>query len=285
MHLKPAVGQPRPVGQAIVDQLFPAGDSGRIPVVGVAGSRDTATVARLVAWLLHLAGRKVGLACGEGLFVGARRVDRRPSAEFEAAQRLLINREVQAAVVETGARAILRDGLPYDRCAVGVVTDLGGAEQLADFDVQDARGVARALRTQVDVVLPDGVAVLDAADERIAAMAELCDGEVILYGLDPALPALAAHRAAGGRAAFVREGRLVLASGSHENEIGPLLAPGPTQASMQAPTQTPAPVAVLAGACAAWALGLPPQLIATGLHTFAPLAADAAAALPTPLKN
>src|SRR5690606_6511163 len=116
MHLKPAVGQPRPVGRAIVDQLFPEGDSGRIPVVGVAGSRDTATVARLVAWLLHLAGRKVGLASADGLFAGARRVDRRPSAEFEAAQRLLINREVQAAVIETGARTILRDGLPYDRC-------------------------------------------------------------------------------------------------------------------------------------------------------------------------
>jgi cyanophycin synthetase len=269
MHLKPAAGRPRPVGRAIVDQLFPTGDSGRIPVVGVAGSRDTATVARLIAWLLHLSGRKVGLACGEGLFVGARRLDRRPSAEFDAARRLFVNREVQAAVIENGARAILHDGLAYDRCAVGVVTDLSGAEQLADFDVHSAEQVARVLRTQVDVVLPDGVAVLNADDERVAAMAGLCDGAVILYGLDPALPAMAEHRRAGGRAAFVRDGRLMLATGSDDRSAG--AAPGHGSGVTAH--------AALAGASAAWALGLPPELVAAGLHTFRPMAADAADAL------
>lgn len=35
MHLKPAAGQPRPVGRAIVDHLFTEGEQGRIPVIGV----------------------------------------------------------------------------------------------------------------------------------------------------------------------------------------------------------------------------------------------------------
>lgn len=35
MYLKPAIGKPRPAGQAIVEHLFPAGESGRIPVIGV----------------------------------------------------------------------------------------------------------------------------------------------------------------------------------------------------------------------------------------------------------
>ncbi|HET6600031.1 MAG TPA: acetate--CoA ligase family protein, partial [Burkholderiaceae bacterium] len=276
MHLKPGVGRPRPVGRAIVDELFPAGESGRIPLVGVAGSHDSATVARLVAWLLHLGGCKVGLACGDGLFVGARRVDRRPSADFDAAQRLLINREVQAAVIEAGARAILRDGLAYDRCAVGVVTDLGGAEQLADFDVHDAEAVARVLRTQVDVVLPDGAAVLNATDPRIAAMATLCDGEVVLYAIDPALPLLAAHCAGGARAAFVRHGELVFARGAEETPVGPLpglaATPGPAQDAMR--------LSLLAGAAAAWALGVAPELIATGLHSFEPASGATGALAP-----
>jgi cyanophycin synthetase len=49
MHLKPETGQPRPVGRAIVDELFPNGDDGRIPVVGVTGSFGKTTVARLIA--------------------------------------------------------------------------------------------------------------------------------------------------------------------------------------------------------------------------------------------
>ena len=73
MHLKPAIGVPQPVGAAIVEQIFPpksSVDAGRIPVVGVAGSRGTTAIARLVAWLLHLAGKQVGLACADGLYLG-----------------------------------------------------------------------------------------------------------------------------------------------------------------------------------------------------------------------
>ena len=40
MHLKPASGEPRPIGRAIVDSLFPEGESGRIPVVGIAKGSD-----------------------------------------------------------------------------------------------------------------------------------------------------------------------------------------------------------------------------------------------------
>src|SRR3546814_15668788 len=40
MHLKPASGTPRPVGQAIVDHLFPPGDIGHIPLLGITGSKD-----------------------------------------------------------------------------------------------------------------------------------------------------------------------------------------------------------------------------------------------------
>ena len=32
-------GEPRPVGQAIVDTCFRNGDSGRIPIVGITGTR------------------------------------------------------------------------------------------------------------------------------------------------------------------------------------------------------------------------------------------------------
>ena len=131
-------------------------------------------------------------------------------------RRLLINRNVEAAVFENDAAAILRDGLAYDRCTVGVVTDLGGVDALAEHDVHDADQMLKVLRTQVDVVLADGVAVLNAADERIAALARLCDGDVMFYALDEHSPALRAQRAAGGRAVFVRDGDCVLAEGAAE---------------------------------------------------------------------
>ena len=172
-----------------------------------------------MSWLLQLSGKHVGLACRDGLFLDKRVVDKRDSANWAAGQRLLINRSVDAAVFENGAAMILGEGIAYDRCQVGIVTDAEGAESLADFDIHNAEQLYHVLRTQVDIVLPEGAAVLNAADPLVARMAELCDGDVIFYGLTQDLPAIAAHRARGGRALYLRENRIMLATGAVE---GPL---------------------------------------------------------------
>jgi cyanophycin synthetase len=274
MHLRPAEGAPQPVGRAIVDHLFPdAEDSGRIPIVGVAGSRHTTQVARLVAWVMQLGGRHVGLACRDGLFLDRRRVEAGDCTHWDAGRRLLINRNVEAAVFENDAASILRDGLAYDRCSVGIVTDLQGVQALVDHDVHDADQLLKVLRTQVDVVLPDGVAVLNAGDERVAALAPLCDGGVVLYALDPGAPALAAHRQAGGRAVFLRQQACVLAEGSSETAL-PRLEP------LAANAEALPAEALLAAVAAAWAMGIDADLISAGVQTFGPLPAAARAATP-----
>lgn len=253
-HLKPAVGAPRPVGKAIVDHLFPPGDDGRIPIVGIAGGGDTTRVARLVAWLLHLGGRQVGLACRAGLYLGTRRVDERDATDGALSERLLLNRDVDAAVFENGAAAILDQGLVYDRCQIGVVTDLDGAGALERHDIRTADDLPRVLRTQMDVVLGDGVGVLNADDPRIAALAEYCDGSVLPYATDPA--ALAEHREAGGRAVLARAGRVLLCEGATET---PLALRG---------TGRPVLEVLLPAVAAAWACGLAPALLAAGVDTF-----------------
>ena len=256
MHLKPAQGMPRPVGQAIVDHLFAEDASGRVPVVGVAGSRQTSQIAQIVAWLVHLGGRHVGLACRDGLFLAGRRVGRGDCADWDSGHRLLMNREVQAVVIENDAGVILDTGLPYDRCHVGVVTDLDGFEQLERHDIRESEQMPRVMRTQVDVVLPDGVAVLNADDERIADMARLSDGAVILYATrsEP----LADHRAEGGRAVLLRDGRIVLATGASETVCVDLVRR----------RITIAPEVALPALATAWAMGINPELMAAGLETF-----------------
>lgn len=278
MHLKPAEGTPRPVGRAIADHLFPEGEddgkSGRIDIVGIAGSVGTHTMARLVAWLLHLSGRRVGLACRDGLFLGSRQIDRSDGVRWEAGHRLLMNRSVDAVVIENGAPSVLNDGLAYDRCHVGVVTDLTLAPHdamvLASHDVFGSDELAKVLRTQVDVVTASGVAVLNAADSRIVDMASLCDGEVIFYARDSDNTALASHRTAGGRCVFLRDGWAVLAAGSVETVCANVEHAGrrftaPAHATL--PAADPTEV-LLASIASAWALGISPELMAAGIETF-----------------
>jgi cyanophycin synthetase len=270
-HLNPAEGTPRPVGRAIVDHLFAEGDHGRIPIVGVAGSRHTSTIARLVAWLAHLSGRRTGLACREGLFLGSRRVQAGDCANWESGHRLLMNREVEAVVIENDARVILDEGLSYDRCLVGVLTDLDGWEGLERHDVHEAAQMPRVMRTQIDVVLGDGVGVLNGADARVAELAGLCDGEVILYAADPQAPALAAHLAGGHRGVSVRGERIVLLRGPTHTPCADLAAFRRRMASNGLRDSATTDV-LLAAVAAAWALDLPPDLITAGVETFQPAA-------------
>ncbi|GKS86918.1 cyanophycin synthetase [Acidovorax sp. SUPP1855] len=271
MHLKPAIGAPRPVGQAIAEHLFPAeenadGTIGRIPLVGVAGTRGTSTIARVVGWLMHLGGRHTGLACREGLFLDRRCVDTADSAHWEAAHRLLMNQMVQAAVIENDARTILRDGLAYDRCQVGVVTDMDGKDTLAEFDVFEQDQMFKVLRTQIDVVLPGGAAVLNAAEPQVLELAPLSDGAVVLYAQDGTLPAIAEHRAQdNGRAVFVKAGRVVLATGSAEHVLGALADLTFGRNAVQTEPDT-----LLAIVATAWALDIAPDLIGAGIKTFEP---------------
>ena len=264
MHLKPAAGEPRPVGKAIVDSLFPADESGRIPIVGIAGSEGMTQAARMLAWLLHLSGKHVGLACADGLYFDQRRVDAGACANWQAGHRVLMNRSVEAGVFENGGAMILGEGLAYDKCQIGVVTNIRHADGLEAYDVRDLDQVYNVLRTQVDVVLPDGAAILNAGDPQVARMAPLCDGEVILFGLDPNFEAIAAHRARGGRALFIRDGQAVLATGSDENLLADMLSPPDATADATDLQRE----SMLAAVGAAWALGIPADLIHTGIKTF-----------------
>ena len=264
MHLKPAVGQARPVGKAILDSLFPADASGRIPIVGITGSHGKTTIARLVARLLHLHGKYVGLTCNQGLFLDQRHVEKGDRASWAAAQKVLLNRSVEAAVLVNSAQSILSEGIAYDRCQVGVVSNIVNAEGLDAFYIHDTEQVYNVLRTQVDIVLSSGVAVLNASDALVLRMADLCDGRVILFAVDPENSAITEHREMGERAVFVRYGRIVIATGKDEVTLVET-ASIPLLNSGAAPFQIEN---VLAAVGTAWALGLPQELIRTGIETF-----------------
>lgn len=259
-HIKPASGESRPVGKAIIDHLFNGSRDGRIPIVGVTGTQRTGRIARLIAWLAHISGKHVGLACSEGLYLDGRKVDARDSAHWEPGQRLLMNRSVQAAVFENGGHTILSEGLPYDKCTVGVVTDVGWDASLAEFDILDAEQAFKVTRTQVDVILPSGTAVLNAAEPQVVELAELCDGEVIFYGMDANQTVVQTHRNRGKRVVFVQDSHIVLAQGATEVAAIPLASLKPQKAEQ--------PEMVMAAVAAAWALNIAPELIGAGLATF-----------------
>ena len=266
MHLKPAVGRAQPVGDAIVNHLFPAGDSGRIPIVGLLGVGESSLAARLVASMLQLHGWQTALACRDGLFVGARQLSTKDSRGFEDGERMLINRTVQAAVLETTPRQILTEGLPYDRCQVGVVMAMPNASGLDDLYITEADQLPNIVRTQVDVVLAGGTAVLNADDPGVAELADYSDGDVIFYSLSPDDGPVVEHRARKGRAVLARDASVLLAAGASETPLINLSAPIFSPITSEPPEDVRPHV--LAAVATAWALGVSPDLIRAALLRF-----------------
>ncbi|MBX7169249.1 MAG: cyanophycin synthetase [Pirellulales bacterium] len=265
MHLQPSTGQPRPVGEAIVDHLFPEGQSARIPIVAVTGVNGKTTTTRFIAHILRTLGRKVGMTCTDGIFINDRRIEAGDCSGPMSAQAVLMNPTVDAAVLETARGGILRAGLGFDRCDVSVVTNIGEGDHLGLSDIETLDKLAAVKRTIVEATSADGAVVLKATDPLVADMARYARASVIFFALDGEEPTILAHRQEGGRAIFVRHGMVILAEGEVEIPLVALenvpLAHG-GRISFQVEN-------TLASAAAAWALGVPRDAIRAGLESFA----------------
>lgn len=268
MHLKPAEGTSQPVGRAIIDHIFPGDENGSIPLIGVTGSSGTTDVSNLVFHLLKQGDDCVALANTTGLYVGERVLHQQDSANWKQAQRLLLNKDVEAAVIENRGMQILTEGLAYDRCSVGVVTNVAYSDDFKRPDVayhafETAEDLIKVYRTQVDVVFPTGYAILNAADENVAAMAEYCDGQIVFFAADPNNQILRDHIASGKRAATIQNGQVTLVEGAQRTEVFSLEERAP-----QLRNEPRILESILAAAAAAWVSKVSTDQIRAGLSSY-----------------
>ena len=265
MHLEPSEGTPRPVGEAMINSMFPHGESGRIPIVAITGTNGKTTTTRCVAHLLQRAGRRVGMTCTDGIYVGGRRIDTGDCSGPKSARAVLGNPRVDAAVLETARGGMLREGLGFDWCDVALITNVGEGDHLGMGGIATLEELARVKAIPVRRVSAQGAAVLNADDPFVAGMAKLCRGSVIFFSRNPASPVLAAHRNQGGKAVTVRSGSIILCTGRDERPVArlsdlPLTHGGRIGFQVEN---------LLAAVAAGHALGLSLDAIRTGIETFA----------------
>jgi cyanophycin synthetase len=264
MHLEPSSGTPRDVGGPIVDLLFKAGDAGRIPIVAVTGTNGKTTTTRLIAHMVRETGCRTAMTCTDGIYIDDRRLDSGDCAGPGSAGAVLMHPCVDAAVLETARGGILRAGLGFDMCDVAVVTNIAEGDHLGISDIDTAEDLAAVKRRIVDVVKPEGSAILNADDPLTVAMQSHCQGRVVFFSRDKFSPVLVDHRKRGGAAVFAHEQTIYLANGGVEDPLIQLTEVPLTHAG-QIGFQVEN---VLASAAAAWSLGVPIEKIRNALRTF-----------------
>ena len=259
-----SLANPLPSVDALLDRCFPFGQTGRIPIAAITGVNGKTTTTRLIAHILARTQRCVGMTCTDGIHIDGQRVEAGDCSGPLSARVILSDPRVEAAVLETARGGILRAGLGFDRCDVAVVTNIAEGDHLGIGDIETVEQLARVKRTIVDVVSPQGHAILKADDPLVAEMASYCPGSVVFFARDGQHPVLADHRRRGGRAAFVRDRRIILAEGAQEIplvslENVPLTHGGHVGFQVEN---------ALAAAAAAWVLGVPCEVILSGLESF-----------------
>jgi cyanophycin synthetase len=261
MHVKPVHGTPRPVGAAIVSNLFEAGATGRVPVIAVTGTNGKTSTVNLLEQMLIAAGRRVGVADSDSIRTNGRTIAAGDSTDFAAARRILVNPFVDSALFEVGATGVLNRGLGFDRCQVAVITNLGSGDHLGAKYVETLEVMTKVKRCPVDVVLPEGTAVLNACDAAIAGLAKHCKGNTLYFSPSIADPAVRELLAAGGRVVTVDRGNVVVVQSERTVPIVPVTSiPHTMQGRLQFQIEN-----ALAAIAAAHALGISTNQILDGL--------------------
>jgi cyanophycin synthetase len=272
MHTHPTEGEPQYVAKPVIDLLFPAGAPARIPIIAVTGTNGKTTTVRMIAHILKLMGRRVGMTSTDGIVVDGRMIRRGDMSGPKSARMILQNPTVDTGVFEVARGGILREGLGFDRADVAVVTNvtadhlgLGGIDTLRQLS--DVKGVL------VEAVPRTGTAVLNADDPYVARLSSECRGTVILFSMETEKGQRGYDRVDGyctrGGAAFV------VRKAPEGDQI--VLRHGPRTMPVMYTHLVPATFGgrarmnvanALAAAAAAWAAGAHLHDIRQGLRTF-----------------
>lgn len=247
MHVAPLYGQPQPVGDAIVELMFPSGADGRIPIIGIAGGTEASQIGLLIAGLLRKIGRRVGITLGCEISVDGQRPYLMRGSDRDRIGSLLRHPLVEAAIFESQPEEALVSGLGCERCDVAVLASLDATRSHSpsgDF-IQGTLPLIHA-------VPPEGAAIIPANAPCIDQFLSACRGHVLLYSHVGETDRLREHQARGGRVAFYLGDSLILGTGPSAFFL-PLKAIGASGPIVREHW--------LPAVAAAWSAGVPVELL------------------------
>jgi len=269
MHVAPSRGLPRNIAAPVIDMLFPPGTPSRVPILAITGTNGKTTTSRLISHICRQTGKVVGFTTTDGVYIDDYLVEKGDNTGPYSASMILKDPTVEIAVLETARGGILRSGLAFNQCDVGVVLNVA-ADHLGIGDIDTIEQMAKVKSVVAEVVSAEGYAVLNADDPLTASMAEKVKGRVAYFSMSPDNPIIHDHIRRGGMAAIYENGYLSILEGEWTLRIEEAVNIPVTMQGM-----APFMIANALAAClATFVQGIDIELIRQGVRTFKPSVAQ-----------
>ena len=265
MHLAPTSGLPRNVAAHVIDKLFPQGSTSRIPIIAVTGTNGKTTTTRLISHLAKMKGYKVGYTTSDGVYIQNRLLMKGDCTGPASAEFVLKDPTVNFAVLECARGGLLRAGLGFHKCDIGIVTNVA-ADHLGLKVIHTIEQLAKVKGVIPETVLPDGYAILNADDDLVYDMRKSVNCNVALFSMDENSPRIKAMQKLGGISAVYENGYITICRGEWKLRVikavnVPLTYGGRATFMIQN---------VLPAVIAAYVKGFTIDEIKIGLETFIP---------------
>lgn len=269
MHVAPSRGLPRNIAAPVIDMLFPPGTPSRVPILAITGTNGKTTTSRLISHICRQTGKVVGFTTTDGVYIDDYLVEKGDNTGPYSASMILKDPTVEIAVLETARGGILRSGLAFNQCDVGVVLNVA-ADHLGIGDIDTIEQMAKVKSVVAEVVSAEGYAVLNADDPLTVSMAEKVKGRVAYFSMSPDNPIIHDHIRRGGMAAIYENGYLSILEGEWTLRIEEAVNIPVTMQGM-----APFMIANALAAClATFVQGIDIELIRQGVRTFKPSVAQ-----------
>jgi cyanophycin synthetase len=213
MHIAPTEGLPRNVAEPVVNMLYPPGSNSRIPIVAVTGTNGKTTTTRLIAHIAKTCGHKVGFTTTDGIYIQNQMLQQGDCTGPQSAEFVLKDPTIDFAVLETARGGILRAGLGFHSCDIGIITNVA-ADHLGLKGIHTLEDMAKVKAVVAESVMPSGYAILNADDPLVSQISKNVVCNVAFFSLNENNLIVKEHCNKGGIAAIYENGYVTICKGN-----------------------------------------------------------------------
>ena len=217
MHHYPSKGKKRNVGKAILEMIYDENPK-NIPVVSITGTNGKTTTTRLIGHVLKKMGNNVGMTCTDGIYLNDKCIHKGDDSGFNSAKTILMNKDVDVAVLETARGGLIKKGIAYDFADVAIITNITN-DHLGLDGINSIEELSFAKALVGEAVRKDGFVIINADDEYSKTIINRFEAEKIYFSKSKENPLIQENITSGKIAVFIENNIICVINNNKKYKI------------------------------------------------------------------